>query len=184
MKKLAVIFPGIGYNIDKPLLYYTRKIALEHQYEVIQISFSDIRKECLKNKDLMMEAFNTASLQTRMQLKDIDFASCEDIIFVSKSIGTVAACIYAARYGIPARQVFFTPLPQTFSLVKQQDGLVFFGDRDPWIEFEQMRDICNEKKLHYRIIKGGNHSLETGQVYTDVENIARIIHEAEEYLVG
>lgn len=25
MKKLAVLFPGIGYHCDKPLLYYSKK---------------------------------------------------------------------------------------------------------------------------------------------------------------
>ena len=35
--KIAVFFPGIGYNNDKPLLYFSRKIALEHGYEVITI---------------------------------------------------------------------------------------------------------------------------------------------------
>ena len=25
--KLAVIFPGVGYHADKPLLYYGRKLA-------------------------------------------------------------------------------------------------------------------------------------------------------------
>ena len=27
-RKVAVIFQGIGYNDDKPLLYYSKKIAL------------------------------------------------------------------------------------------------------------------------------------------------------------
>ena len=26
-KKLAVVFPGIGYTVDKPLLYYSAKMA-------------------------------------------------------------------------------------------------------------------------------------------------------------
>ena len=25
--KLAVVFPGVGYHADKPLLYYSRKLA-------------------------------------------------------------------------------------------------------------------------------------------------------------
>ena len=33
-KKLAVFFPGIGYTTDKPLLYYSRKIASEQEYEI------------------------------------------------------------------------------------------------------------------------------------------------------
>ena len=30
MKKLAVIFPGVGYHTDKPLLYYSKKIASQN----------------------------------------------------------------------------------------------------------------------------------------------------------
>lgn len=26
-KKIAVLFPGIGYHTDKPLLYYSKKLA-------------------------------------------------------------------------------------------------------------------------------------------------------------
>ncbi len=40
-KKLLVVFPGIGYHCDKPLLYYGRKTAAEAGYdEVINISYS------------------------------------------------------------------------------------------------------------------------------------------------
>ena len=28
--KLAVIFPGVGYTADKPLLYYTSRLAIKH----------------------------------------------------------------------------------------------------------------------------------------------------------
>ena len=38
-KRLAVIFPGVGYHVDKPLLYYSRKLAKEYGYEVaVQIT--------------------------------------------------------------------------------------------------------------------------------------------------
>ena len=37
MKKLAVFFPGIGYTVDKPLLYYSRKIAAEQGYAVEEL---------------------------------------------------------------------------------------------------------------------------------------------------
>ena len=26
-KKIAVLFPGVGYHTDKPLLYYSKKLA-------------------------------------------------------------------------------------------------------------------------------------------------------------
>ena len=38
-KKLAVLFLGIGYHNDKPFMYYTKKIASNHDYEIIQLSY-------------------------------------------------------------------------------------------------------------------------------------------------
>lgn len=132
----------------------------------------------------MLEAFNKAIVQAEEQLKGTDFASCEDVIFASKSIGTVAASIYASKHNVPARQVYFTPFKQTFSLAQEGNGLVFFGDRDKWIDTDTIRDLCSSKKLNYRIIEGADHALETGRVHVDVENINKIIQEAEDYLVG
>ena len=40
-EKLAIIFPGIGYHSDKPLLYYSRKLAKERGYEeIISLKYS------------------------------------------------------------------------------------------------------------------------------------------------
>ena len=37
--KLAVLFPGIGYHVDKPLLYYGRKLAVQRGYEVVGVPY-------------------------------------------------------------------------------------------------------------------------------------------------
>ncbi len=184
MSKILVLFPGVGYGVERPLLYYAGRIAREHGYEIIRVEYSGFDLDRIKTREGMLEAFQLAEKQAEEQLKEVDFSSCEDIIFVSKSIGTVVASIYAARQNVPARQVYYTPFPQTFSLAQEGNGLVFFGTADPWTDPEVIRDHCNEKKLQYRIIEGGNHSLETGHVHQDVENINRIIQEAEDYLVG
>lgn len=34
-RKLAVFFPGTGYHTDKPLFYYSRKIAAAKGYEAL-----------------------------------------------------------------------------------------------------------------------------------------------------
>ena len=40
MKKAAVLFPGIGYSVDRPLLYYSGKMALSRGYEVIRVPYT------------------------------------------------------------------------------------------------------------------------------------------------
>ena len=37
--KLAILFPGIGYHTDKPLLYYSKKILKNMDYEIKEIHF-------------------------------------------------------------------------------------------------------------------------------------------------
>ncbi len=36
-KRLAVLFPGIGYHCDKPLLYYSAKLARAAENEVLPV---------------------------------------------------------------------------------------------------------------------------------------------------
>ena len=38
--KLAVVFPGIGYHVDKPLLFHTRKLLRELGYEVTDVNYT------------------------------------------------------------------------------------------------------------------------------------------------
>ena len=38
--KLAVIFPGIGYHCDKPLLYHAKKIAAAKGYEILEVPYT------------------------------------------------------------------------------------------------------------------------------------------------
>ncbi|MCR5273211.1 MAG: alpha/beta hydrolase [Lachnospiraceae bacterium] len=154
MKRVLVIFPGIGYGIEKPLLYYSNKIAYENGYEPIYIEYNGLEKYLVGSREKMLEAFAVATRQAEEQLSKVDFASCEDIIFASKSIGTVAASIYATKYKIPARQVYYTPFPQTFSLAQEGNGLVFFGDNDPWIDVETIRELCNSKKCNTGLSRG------------------------------
>ena len=57
-KRLAVIFPGIGYHCDKPILYYSRKLAKEQEYkEIISLEYSYTEKNIRGNEKRMKEVF-------------------------------------------------------------------------------------------------------------------------------
>ena len=40
-EKLAVLFPGVGYHVDRPLLYHSAKLARERGYEVCTSAAAD-----------------------------------------------------------------------------------------------------------------------------------------------
>ncbi|MDE7358050.1 MAG: alpha/beta hydrolase, partial [Lachnospiraceae bacterium] len=134
--KLAVFFPGIGYHCDKPLLYYSEKLAKQYQYETIKITYHGLSK----NLD---EAFADALAQTEARLAEVDWKQYEDVFFVSKSIGTAVACAYAAKYAVTCRNIYYTPLEKTFAYTLQS-GIVFHGTEDPWAGTEMVREKCRE----------------------------------------
>lgn len=58
--KLAVFFPGIGYHCDKPLLYYSRKMAQECGYEeTIALSYAYDGGNIRGNEEKMQQAFES-----------------------------------------------------------------------------------------------------------------------------
>ena len=64
-KKIAVVFPGMGYHTDKPLLYYSKRIARSMGYEIVELnsnSSEDILNNCSYiSKDLLyfFKSYNT-----------------------------------------------------------------------------------------------------------------------------
>lgn len=150
--KIAVLFPGIGYHCDKPLLYYSGKLATHYQYEIIRVSYTNLSRA-------IPEAFADACVQTEKYLQNIDWRRYEEILFISKSIGTAVAAAYARKYNIPCRNVYYTPLPQTFDFAPRF-GIVFHGTGDPWAETDVIRKNCVEHGLPLYVADHTNHSLE------------------------
>lgn len=89
MAKIAVYFPGIGYHCDKPLLYYSRSIADKLGYEnCLKINYTYQAGNIRGNIEKMKETYEILSAQTEDLLADIDWNEFDDILFISKSIGT------------------------------------------------------------------------------------------------
>lgn len=150
--KIAISFPGIGYHCDKPLLYYSGKLAAHNHYEAIKVCYTNLNKS-------IPEAFADAYTQTETFLESIDWNQYEDILFISKSIGTAVATAYAQKHGIRCRNIYYTPLEQTFDFAPQF-GLVFHGTHDPWARTAAIEEKCQEHHLPLYIIEKTNHSLE------------------------
>ena len=147
--KLAVVFPGIGYTADKPLLYYTSRLASKHGYKIRTVSF-----------DLALE-------QTERSLGSIDWNSYGSILFISKSIGTVISSAYASRHDLTVKSILFTPLAETFSF-PLAGSIAFHGTADPWAETDSIRELAAQKDVPLFLTQNANHSLETSDVLTDI----------------
>ena len=180
-RNIAVLFPGIGYTCDKPLLYYTGKQLQGLGYEVIRLSYSGFPANVKGDEAKMRKCFAIQQEQTEEQLKDIDFSVYDDVLFVGKSLGTVAALQYAREFAVSARFVLLTPIEQTFCVAFSSDAIVFHGTADPWERTERITSACTDRKIPLYVVADANHSLETGDVQKDIDNLQQVIAQIQEF---
>lgn len=181
-KKIAVLFPGIGYTCDKPLLYYAGKIAVSKEYKLVKVEYGNFPSGIKENKEKMEKAFHCGLEQVEDILKDICWEEYEDILFVSKSIGTVISSAFARQHQLRVKNILFTPLKQTF-LFADENGIVFHGTSDPWAVTADIIEGCEKLNLPIFLTEKGNHSLETGDVLEDLKNLEEIIGQVNEFIL-
>ena len=107
MKKMAIFFPGVGYGFTHPLLYYADLVLEAKGFDRFYMRYQDI----FFHEELSFEekAVNVRKFVTK-QAEGIDFASYDEIVFVSKSIGSTEAGVLAHELGINITQIFLTPV--------------------------------------------------------------------------
>ena len=184
MKKIAVIFPGIGYTTDKPILYYSRKIAMECDYEeVIPVVYTYKGGNIRGDRQKIQEAFEALYVQAKKVLDQVRWEQYGEILFISKSIGTVVAARYAEETGLRVRHVLYTPLEAAF-LYHPAAALAFIGTKDPWSRPEEIIRQCLASGITVRGIEDGNHSLETGSPLADIATLGMVMKETRQFLLS
>ena len=180
MKK-AVIFPGVGYHTDKPLLYYSKKTAKKYGYEVVEVPYANFPKEVKGSREKMEAAFFSALDQAEQILADEDLAGCDELLFISKSVGTAVASAYGERHKLKTRNIYYTPVGASFQFMTQP-GIVFHGTKDSWVETAVVKEGCEKGGFPLYITENADHSLETGDVISDLDNLKEIMEITEKYI--
>ena len=181
--KLTVIFPGIGYTADKPLLYYTTRLAKKHGYHIQTVSYGALPENIKGDSAKMKQAFELAYEQTEQLLHDIDWTSYGSILFISKSIGPAISSAYAFRHNLKVKSILFTPLAETFSF-PLQGSIAFHGTADPWAETDSVQALAAQKEVPLFLTKNANHSLETGDVQTDLSILKTTMDRVERFIIN
>jgi phosphoglycolate phosphatase len=167
-RKIACLFPGIGYTCDKPLLYYSWKLLKGMGWEVVPVPYSGFPSGVKGDAEKMRSCAVMALEQAGEILKGIEWDSYEKILFVGKSIGTAVGCAYACSHEILCRQILFTPVEDTFRWAGS-GAIAFHGTADPWADTKRVEDCCAKAGIRLYETEGANHSLETGDVERDIE---------------
>lgn len=180
MKKLAVMFPGVGYTCEKPLLYYTASAAADYGYEILKLDYGqDIHTFRGRTPSDLEPVTKLALRRVLQQLNGIEFQEYEDILFISKSIGTVVACEVEKQLKLKGtvRHFLMTPIPATIPYLKHVNGVFFSGTADPYISENIIRSAARQhSEKTGGIFEGCNHSLEQkGDTLGNLKNMRQII---------
>ena len=183
--KIAVFFPGIGYRFNKPLLYYSKKLAKECGYDTfLEVDYQIKKTTNIRgNAEKMREAFDEACESAEKFLAPIPWPEYDEIVFISKSIGTAKSSAYAFRHNLKVKRILFTPLAETFSF-PLQGSIAFHGTADPWAETDSVQALAAQKEVPLFLTKNANHSLETGDVQTDLSILKTTMDRVERFIIN
>ena len=180
--KLAIFFPGIGYHCDKPLLYYSRKLSQECGYEeTITLSYSYDGGNIRGNETKMQQAFESLYAQAEKSLSAIDFNKYNEILFISKSVGTIIASAYAEKHNLKCRQILYTPLKYTYDY-KHDNAIAFIGTSDPWSVVPEVQELSQKQKVPMYVYENTNHSLETEDTLENLKILQDVMMKTRKYL--
>lgn len=185
MSKIAVYFPGIGYHCDKPLLYYSRSIACKLGYEDSRnVSYTYKAGNIRGNNEKIKEVYEALFLQAEDILADIVWTEYDDVLFVSKSIGTIIATSYAGKYGLKdTKHILYTPLAQTF-LFAPGRAIGFIGTADPWSNIDEITRLSTANHIPLTVYEGCNHSLECDDPLKNLETIKDVMRRTMDFCKG
>ena len=155
--KLAVLFPGAGYHVDKPLLYYAKDLAVSLGYEYISVEYGKLPDAIKGSKAKMQEAFLCALKNAMGLLSAVEWDKYGEITFISKSIGTAVAAETAHQLGLKTRNIYYTPV---------------------------LKKACEERGIPLYIAEGANHSLETEDILQNICLLSKIMRRTKAYLGG
>lgn len=181
-KRLAVLFPGIGYHCDKPLLYYSARLARAAGYAVLSVHYSGFPEKVRGDEEKLRASLQIAHEQARALLAPVRWSEWTEIVFIGKSIGTVAAGRYAAEEGLRVRSILLTPLEETFRCARGE-AIAFHGTADPWADNDAVASACREAGIPLYLTQGANHSLETGDIRRDLKTLAETMERIERFIV-
>ena len=163
--ELAVIFPGLRYTCDMPLLYYPTRLLLGRGADVLQLhtdyNHPDFEQASPLARAQWLGADALAGVQTGLTMRPYD-----RLILVGKSIGTLEiGFLLAGGIAASATTIWLTPLLHQPLLVQaasqcRAPALFIASDADSTYDpaaMQRIQQACGARSL---ILSGANHSLE------------------------
>lgn len=164
-KQLAIVFPGMRYTCDKPLLYYTTLLLIKSNCDVLQIwsDYASPEYEKLAGSELGMALFSEA---VDVINHAVSLDNSKQIILVGKSIGTLTMALLLGQSQPPnlSSTIWFTPLlniPWVVDAIRniQIPAFIAGSPADRTYDLDIIKSL-EKSQVTSVVIPNANHSLE------------------------
>jgi hypothetical protein len=176
-KALAVVFPGQNYSAERPLLEYAGKLAREYGCDLLLLEYGyQSARAAFKREEIDIVA-------EECQVALASLPEYEQLLFISKSMGTVIAGKVAAETGMSQKisHLFLTPVAESIPYIKQSRGSIIYGGSDPLFTQQHSAELSGLKQVRVYRIDDANHSLEVGSVNESLAVLLVIINFYHEF---
>lgn len=169
--KLVIAFPGTGFTTREALFQRCFSAFQSKGYEILELDFSMIP---FKEIETIPEAVEAANRQVVSQLRDVRPGEHEDVVFLSKSLGTVCAGWLEEQWGCHPRQLYLTPIRETLAYIRQDSRVIalVLGDKDRLMSVEELEEFCAPRGLRTVTFAGVGHSLKDDKDPARTQSIA------------
>lgn len=160
-RNLLIAFPGRGYSCETGLLAAGLARAKAAGYDTLALRYPGI---VFDRFPTLADSYDAVAASMRPQLDAVNWDGYDDILFLSKSLGTVMAARTLralAPRGLAIRSLYLTPLADTLPLVRQGDAVLGMvsGEVDRYIDWQIVQAFCAARGIPFLLCPGVGHRL-------------------------
>jgi hypothetical protein len=187
---IAVLFPGFGYTVQMPLMYYTGRLLSESGADVFLVGYNYSQQPGFQSasgeeRDLWLRTDTTAAYEMALAQRNY-----KRVTSVGKSIGTRAiGHLLATEEPLPSlRCVWLTPILRNGMLraqIKQRPHRALFvvGASDSHYYPDMLAEVRQATAGQVIVIDKADHSLEiTGDIVQSIHILEGLIAEIQKFL--
>lgn len=177
---LVVLFPGVNYSCEKPLLHYARKAAVIEGYDVLCVRYG----YKLSKNDIGKEIIKTVSAEVFQAIKNCHNEKYNNLYFISKSIGGEVAGNIADKMGYHnVKSLYLTPTPSTVQHIIKTDSYAIVGTKDKIFPEENIQFVKPYKNVKLTLIDNAQHSLEIdNNIEESIKSLSKVACVFKEFL--
>ena len=165
--KAALLFPGWGYTVEMPAMFYTSSLLAEQGYDVLQVAYTYNRnEEYLALSEEERNQWFFADIEAAYQ-KMLSYRENSEMILVGKSMGTLALSHLLDKYEIPEswKLIWLTPLIAKEELRRNMAGfkgksLIVIGTADQHYDVQGLEEVRKLEQVEIFEIEDANHGLQ------------------------